>query len=73
MSLWKQVGTWERWEQTLSVSPMEQAIPLCTANGELSDWINERQLARLERLDLIQVVRHKKGHVARCILRRRPR
>jgi hypothetical protein len=51
---------------------MEPTIPLYTADGELSEWINERRMARLERLDLVQVVRHKKGHVARCVLRRRP-
>ena len=51
---------------------MERTIPLYTADGELSDWINEGQVNRLEKLDLIRVVRHKKGHVARCILRRKP-
>jgi hypothetical protein len=51
---------------------MQQAIPVYTADGELCDWITEQRVVRLERLDLIQVVRHKKGHVARCILRRRP-
>ncbi len=51
---------------------MDQTIPLYTSDGELSDWINEGQAARLERLGLVQVVRHRKGHVARCIRRRRP-
>jgi hypothetical protein len=29
-------------------------------------------MARLEKVDLIQIVRHQKGHVSRCILRQRP-
>ena len=51
---------------------MEQTIPLYTADGELHDWINERQAARLEALGLVLVVKHKKGHVSRCYLRQRP-
>ena len=51
---------------------MQPTVPLYTADGELCDWITEQRVVRLERLDLVQVVRHKKGHVARCILRRRP-
>ena len=51
---------------------MRNGIPLYTAEGELCDWISEQRMARLERLGLIQVVRHKKGRVARCILHRRP-
>jgi hypothetical protein len=51
---------------------MPTRIPLCTADGELCDWISEKRMVRLERLGLIQIIRHKKGHVARCILHRRP-
>ena len=51
---------------------MQTAIPLYTADGELWDWISAVRMARLEGLGLIRVVRHKKGHVARCILQRRP-
>jgi len=51
---------------------MQPTVPLYTADGELCDSITEQRVVRLERLDLVQVVRHKKGHVARCILRRRP-
>ncbi|MBI3695417.1 MAG: hypothetical protein HY238_11350 [Acidobacteria bacterium] len=51
---------------------MQPTIPLYAADGELCDWISEQRMARLDRLGLIRVVRHKKGHVARCILHRRP-
>jgi hypothetical protein len=48
---------------------MQTEIPLYQADGELCDWITPARLARLEKLDLIQIVRHKKGHVSRCVLR----
>jgi hypothetical protein len=51
---------------------MERTIPLYTPDGELCNWITEPHMLRLERLDLITVVRHKKGRVARCTFRRRP-
>ena len=51
---------------------MRNGIPLYTADGELCDWITEQRVARLDRLGLIRVVRHKKGKVGRCILHRRP-
>ncbi|MBI4902887.1 MAG: hypothetical protein HY820_04580 [Acidobacteria bacterium] len=51
---------------------MPNGIPLYTAEGELADRISEQRMTRLERLGLIQVVRHKKGRIARCILLRRP-
>ena len=51
---------------------MEPTIPLYTADGELCDWITEPHMLRLEELELITVVRHKKGRVARCTFRRRP-
>lgn len=51
---------------------MGPTIPLYTANGELCNWITEPHMLRLERLDLITVIRHKKGRVARCTFRRRP-
>jgi hypothetical protein len=51
---------------------MQTEIPLYKHDGELCDWITPARMARLEKLDLIQIVRHKKGHVSRCILRQRP-
>jgi hypothetical protein len=51
---------------------MQNGIPLYTADGELCDWISEKRMAGLERLGLIQIIRHKKGRVARCILHPRP-
>lgn len=51
---------------------MQDLIPLYTADGELHDWISEQRMARLEKLGLIRIVRHKKGRVSRCILHRRP-
>jgi hypothetical protein len=51
---------------------MQAEIPLYKADGELCDWITETRMERLEKLDLIQIVRHKKGHVSRCVLRQRP-
>jgi len=51
---------------------MPIGIPLYTSDGEICDWISEQRMKRLERLGLIRIVRHKKGHVARCILHRRP-
>ena len=51
---------------------MERTIPLYTPDGELCNWITEPHMLRLERLDLITVVRHKKGRVSRCTFRRRP-
>ena len=51
---------------------MPDRIPLYTADGELSDWISERRLARLQAAGLIaRVVRHRKGHINRAILFRR--
>lgn len=51
---------------------MRDLIPLYTADGELHDWISEQRMARLDKLGLIRIVRHKKGKVSRCILHRRP-
>jgi len=52
---------------------MPDRIPLYAAGGELSDWISEQRLARLQAAGLIaRVVRHPKGHVNRAILFRRP-
>jgi hypothetical protein len=53
------------------VSSHQNLIPLYAADGELRDWISERRMARLDKLGLIRIVRHKKGRVARCILHRR--
>ena len=51
---------------------MQDLIPLYSADSELQDWISEQRMARLDRLGLIRIVRHKKGLVSRCILHRRP-
>ncbi len=51
---------------------MQKGIPLYAADGELLDWITESRMKRLDRLGLIQIIRHKKGRTARCILHRRP-
>lgn len=52
---------------------MPDRIPLYTSDGELSGWISEQRLARLQAAGLIaRVVRHRKGHINRAILFRRP-
>lgn len=51
---------------------MQNGIPLYSFDGGLLDWISEPRMERLDRLGLIKIVRHKKGHVARCIMHRRP-
>src|SRR3990172_968531 len=51
---------------------MHDLIPLYSADGELHDWISEQRMARLEKLGMIRIVKHKKGRVSRCILHRRP-
>lgn len=51
---------------------MNSQIPLYKSDGQLVEWISPSQAGRLERLHLVQVVRHRKGHVSRCILRQRP-
>ena len=47
-------------------------IPLYSADNELQDWITPQRVARLEALAIVRVIRHKKGHVNRCIMRWRP-
>jgi hypothetical protein len=50
-----------------------QKIPLYSADGELRDWITQGRLARLQAAGLIaRVVRHRKGHINRAIMFRRP-
>ena len=51
---------------------MPKGIPLYTADGELGDWITEQRMTRLDKLGLIQIIRHKKGRVSRCLIRQRP-
>ena len=51
---------------------MHDLVPLYSADGELQDWISAQRMARLERLGLIRIVKHKKGRISRCILLRRP-
>jgi hypothetical protein len=53
------------------VKPKDR-IPLYSADNELQDWITPQRVARLEALGIVCVVRHKKGHVNRCIMHRRP-
>lgn len=47
-------------------------IPLYSADNELQDWMTLQRVTRLESLGIVRVVRHKKGHVNRCIMHRRP-
>jgi hypothetical protein len=49
------------------VKPKDR-IPLYSADNELQDWITPQRVARLEALGIVRVVRHKKGHVNRCIM-----
>jgi hypothetical protein len=51
---------------------MAKPIPLYAADQHLCDWISEQRAIRLERLGLAKVVRHPKGHIARCLYHRRP-
>jgi hypothetical protein len=52
---------------------VEQRIPLYSADGELADWVSQQRLARLQAAGLLaRVVRHRKGHINRAILFRRP-
>ena len=50
---------------------MHDLVPMYSADGELQDWISSQRMARLEKLGLIRIVKHKKGRVSRCILHRR--
>ena len=51
---------------------LKDQIPLYSADGELRDWISPQRVARLESAGLVRVVRHKRGHVNRCIMQWRP-
>jgi hypothetical protein len=51
---------------------MQTEIPLYSSDGELRDWITQGQAARLDRLGLIHVIRHRKGRISRCVFLRRP-
>ena len=51
---------------------MKDLITLYTADGELHDWISEQRMARLDKVGLIRIVKHKKSRISRCILLRRP-
>ena len=51
---------------------MHDLVPLYSADGELQEWISAQRMARLDRVGLIRIVKHKKGRVSRCILHRRP-
>ena len=47
-------------------------IPLYSADNDLRELISPQRAARLEALGIVRVVRHKRGHVNRCIMQRRP-
>ena len=48
-------------------------IPVYSADGSLYAWASEQRFARLQSAGLVaRVVRHRKGHVNRAILFRRP-
>ncbi len=52
---------------------MQKQIALYTADGQLCDHITQQRLARLQAANLIaRVVRHRKGHVNRAVMFRRP-
>jgi len=46
-------------------------IPLYSYDHEFQGFVPERRILQLERDGLAQVVRHKKGRIARAIMRRR--
>jgi hypothetical protein len=50
---------------------MQGLIPLYSADLELKDWISPQRMNRLVALDLVSVVRSRKGTVKRVIQRRR--
>ena len=52
---------------------MSALIPVYNADGSLYAWASEQRLARLESAGLVaRVVRHRKGHINRAILCRKP-
>ena len=51
---------------------MNRTVPLYAYNGELIEHATEKRVARLEKLGLVRVVRHRKGHVNRAVFHRRP-
>ena len=49
---------------------MDREIPLYSYDGQLLQWIDAKRLDRLVSIDRIsRVVRHRKGRIARAILR----
>lgn len=54
------------------MSPNGRRIPLYSADNELRAWIPYRRAEQLERDGIGRLVRHRKGHVSRCILHGRP-
>jgi hypothetical protein len=50
---------------------MKELIPLYSFDGALGDWITEKRLDRLVALNLVTVVRTRKGKVKRAVLRQR--
>lgn len=53
------------------MSPNDRRIPLYSADNELRAWIPYRRAEQIAREGIGRLVRHKKGHVSRCILHRR--
>jgi len=52
---------------------MVHLIPVYSAEGWLYDRVNERRLAKLQKLGLVaRVIRHRKGYINRAILFVRP-
>jgi len=52
---------------------MEREIPLYSYDGQLLQWVDAKRLDRLIGLDRVsRVVKHRKGRVARAILRHTP-
>ncbi|MCZ2149654.1 MAG: hypothetical protein LC126_17990 [Bryobacterales bacterium] len=52
---------------------MEREIPFYSYDGQLLQWIDAKRLDRLISLDRVsRVVKHRKGHAARAVLRHTP-
>ncbi len=47
-------------------------IPLYSAENELRAWIPYKRAEQLAREGVGRLVRHRKGHISRCVLHRRP-
>ncbi|MCW5982460.1 MAG: hypothetical protein KIT09_30515 [Bryobacteraceae bacterium] len=54
------------------MSLQTRTIPLYACDGAFIEQATARRIARLDKLGLIRLVRHRKGHVNRAILLGRP-